>query len=310
MKIVITLLFLFNILFGEYLIVDSRTIEAGDSNNIIVYDIYKRFSNPLYVSSQNLREEIPLYVKSNSSKAILMRFINISGLKSIEGDTIPISIYFKSVINGAKIPILDGAEFTILDENSALEYRDGNSIIGYIVVEIDNISDTQPVGEYILFSNLSVWLGNKSSNLGEFRVEGSVPLVAIASFNPIDSSYQEGREFIGANIDFGNLKREENSIIKPLFVKSNSNNSFKIRFNTSDMKHVIYPEYVIGMEYFYIPNGGSRVVISNNSDFVVSVGKNSGVDKVGDIEFRTKELNSNLIMGDYRATLNVTITLE
>jgi len=307
MKKLIVFIILFNSIYAEYLVVDNSSIESGQDGDIVVYNIQDSFSQLLNISSNNLTKEIPIYIKSDSCKIIQMRMSNITDLRNQEGDKIETSLSFKGV-NSNAIPILDGINFTLLD--GEIEKRDGKTIIGNIIVKIDTVANIQTLGEYQLTSDIIVQLGdNSSSSSGIFSINGSVPLVAVASFESIDN-YEDGKKFISATVNFGSLN-ENNSIKRELYIKNTSLNSFKLRFNTSDLKHTIYPRYTIGMNYYYTPSNGSQITIGNGTDFIAFIGKNDGSSSVGNIEFKTdKIVFSSLIVGDYKTTLNVVITIE
>jgi hypothetical protein len=88
MKKLIVFIILFNSIYAEYLVVDNSSIESGQDGDIVVYNIQDSFSQLLNISSNNLIKEIPIYIKSDSSKIIQMRMSNITDLRNQEGDKI------------------------------------------------------------------------------------------------------------------------------------------------------------------------------------------------------------------------------
>jgi len=308
MKYLIIFLLFFNFLLGEYLLVDDTILGNGENGDIIIYDIEAQFREPLNSLNTNNTLQIPIYISSNSSKAIFMKIENITNLINNKGEEISTSLIYKSVNDGKEIPIIDGVEFVILNNNAQLESRDGKTIVGYIIAQIKNISDTHSYGDYKLTGDITTKLDNVSSAYATFNINANIELMAIASFEPI-GDYEVGKKFLGAEVNFGNIL-ENRLIKKELFIKNNSDNAIKIKFDTSNLKHTVYPNNIIKINYFYIPNNGNKIPIVKNSNFLIFNKKNNGKLKVGEIEFEINSITPSLMAGDYEANVNVIVSVE
>jgi len=291
-------------IFIPYVVVDDQAVAGGENGDVTIFNFSKNFDT-LQVSQSDTTLCIPIYVNSNSilKEKITMTLSNITTLKNSDNEIITTSLSYKS-INGARaISISDGIPFTLL--NTREGERDGNTIEGYIYVDISNMPSNATAGDYSLTATLSISTKGKSSSDSQLSVGASVALVAVAGFE--DTSNQTtGKRLIGGDVDFGVFDfTNPNEVIKPFFIKSNSKQDFKISFETKPLKHVDDPNYTIPMEYYY---GDFR--IQDNTKFTALSGKNDGGTKVEDLKFKTGKLNDSLIAGEYKTTLNVTITLE
>jgi hypothetical protein len=129
--------------------------------------------------------------------------------------------------------------------------------------------------------------------------------VALAGFDVV-SSYTSGQRFLDTVVEYGSFHFDEkNSIEKSLFIKSNSNQSFKISFDTTKLISQINSDYTIPLNYYFNNNP-----FTNNHYFTALNGKNQGENSIGIIKFETETISHSLIAGGYEAIVNVTISLE
>jgi len=305
MKNIIMVIIAFSInIFASYLVVDDQTVGGGSDGDITIFDFSKDFST-FQVSQSDTTLSIPVYVNSDSSakEEITMTLSNITTLKNSDNEEIPTTLTYKSVNGATAISISDGTPFTLLGSGEG--ERDGNTIEGYIYVNMSNMPSNATEGDYSLSATLSISSNGATSSTSQLSVGASVALVAVAGFE--DTSNQTiGKRLIGGSVNFGVFDFDNpNEVIKPFFIKSNSKKDFKISFETKPLKHVDDPNYSIDMEYYY---GNFR--IKDNTKFTALSGKNGGGTKIEDLKFKTGVLNDSLIAGDYKTTLNITITLE
>jgi hypothetical protein len=305
MKNIIIFMVAFSInLVASYSVVDDQSVGGGADGDVTVFDLSKDFDT-LQVSQQNIILSIPIYVNSDSidKEVIEMTLSSITTLKNSSNEVITTTLSYKS-INGTETTISDGTSFTLLSSGEG--ERDGNTIEGYIYIKISSVADNATVGDYSLSSNISISSNGTTSSSSQLTVGASVALVAVAGFE--DTSNQTiGKKLIGGSVNFGIFKfNEPNEVIKPLFIKNNSTQDFKISFETKPLKHIDDPDnYSIGMQYYY-----DGTAIQNNTKFTALSGKNDGGTKVADLKFKTDNLDDSLISGEYKTTLNITITLE
>jgi len=305
MKNIIMLIIALSInIFASYLVVDDQIVGGGRNGDITIFDFSKDFST-FQVSQNDTTLKIPIYVNSNSrfKWPIFMTISNITPLKNSDNEEISTTLSYKSVNGVRAIQIFDGIPFTLLGMGEG--ERDGNTIEGYIYVNMSNMPSNATEGDYSLSARLSISFNGATSSTSQLRVGASVALVAVAGFE--DTSNQTiGQRLIGGSVNFGVFDFDSpNEVVKPFFIKSNSKKDFKISFETKPLKHVDDPNYTIDMEYYY---GNLR--IKNNTKFTALSGKNDGGTKIEDLKFKTGVLNDSLIAGEYKTTLNITITLE
>lgn len=302
------LLLLYSNVYGEYLIVDNAPIGAS-SNAITVNSFSESFSpNTLKVGISSVSLKIPIYVKSDSMSNIAITLSNLSNLQnSSDNQEISTSFFYQQHNNSSQISIYNNTPFTLL--HNGVGVRDGSTPTGYLIIKANNISNTQTYGTYKLTSNIQAHLANQNSNITNLSIRGDVPLVAVASFVST-SAYQSGQKFEDNQVNYGKLRfMTENRMIKDLFVKSNSNQSFKVTLIPNDLIHQVYDNSIIKMNYYFTSNNGQRTHINGNNYFTAIQGKSDGV-KVGEFECETERITASHLAGDYRAVMNVTITLE
>ena len=304
-KLLIFMILIMSNLVADYLIVDDAPI-GSVSNNIVVNNMRKEFSpNSLGLGVNSVVEQLPIYIKSDSSQNISMVLSGLNKLKnSTDQEEIESSFFYRTV-EGHEVAIQEGVPFIL---SRTMNHREGNSIAGYIIIKAMNISSMQTVGLYWLDANIQVALDNRLSRLAQLSVSGSVPLVAVAGFND-NSEVLSGQKFYDESVNYGKFKfGQENIIMKELFVKSNSLKSFKISFAASDLIHKTYPEHRIKMNYFYAAKNQAEQAITNNY-FTAITGKNDGT-QVGQMIFKTEAIKNTQLAGEYQANINITITLE
>ena len=277
--------------------VDSSNItEEGVDGQIILNPISINFQN-LEVSTNNSFVEIPIYVKSDTTEEVTLS-IDIEPLRQL-GEEIDISLSYRGV------PIQDGVPFKLL--NSGDGGRDGNTIVGKIKVTIPEVHPIQTYGDYSANLEMELSSSNYSTIAKEaLSASATIPLVAVAGFETV-SSYTNGKKFTGATIDYGKFDfNQKNSVETELFIKSNSSQSFRMTFNSSELVHKPpHTEYKIPLNYYF-----NNIKFSNNNTFVALNGKNRGESSIGTIKFETDTIKHSLIAGEYEATIDITITLE
>ncbi|HHB94534.1 MAG TPA: hypothetical protein ENK88_05270 [Campylobacterales bacterium] len=291
-KILISLILLSSYLFSSYLIVgDSSGLVEGAEDEIRLNPISINFAN-LEVSSSGSFIEIPIYVKSDTTEAVTMKLTNITPL--VQGsNSIGLSLSYRGTT------ISDNVPFNLL--NNGEGGRDGNTVVGKIKVTIPTVSSTQNYGNY----STSIDMELSSSSTEHLNITATVPLVAVAGFEPVDS-YTKDKKFIGATLHYGTFNiNQKNSIEKNLFIRSNSSQNFRMTFDTSELVSQIDSSYTIPLSYYY-----NNIPFTNNNTFIALNGKNEGNSNIGTVKFETGIITGSLIAGDYQATIGITVTLE
>jgi len=284
-------------LFASYLVVgDSNNLLTPNDGDIILNPITIAFSN-LEVSSTNRYMDIPIYVKSDSLEAITMKMSNITALTQ-GGDYINLTLSYRGNSITSDVP------FTLMNEGEG--GRDGNMVIGNIRVHIPSVDPAQTYGNYVTKIDMELSSTPYASRpINYLSISADVPLVAVAGFDLV-SSYTSGQHFLDTTLSYGAFSlNQKNSIEKPLFIKSNSHQDFKISFDTTALISQVDSNYKIPLYYYFNNNP-----FVNNHSFLALSGKNKGEQRIGIIKFETERISNSLIAGSYEATINVTISLE
>jgi len=300
MKNIIFILLFPLFLIADYLVVDSSPVGSIGNGFIIINNISKSFEQNFIIGDNKHITEFPLYMNSDSNDKIQLKISNFSTLLNGE-ESIDVKLYYKNV-NGSYKQIHD-AEAITLQGN-----RDGKSIIGYIKIETEKISDTQTFGRYTLLDTINVRLGDKWSNNASFKIDADVSLVAVAGFTSTNS-YKKGEEFISSTVKFNKLSFDINKIEQPLYVKSNSNNIFKITFNNTPdlLLDGIDNKNRIAMKYYYKKNSNNYHQIIAKRSFDVVNGKNSGSTPIGRLLFETEKIKETMLAGKYNTSISVSV---
>jgi hypothetical protein len=301
MKNILILLILVSInLFGLCLKVSSSSGQICSGDSVSIDDISKNFTTTMKVSDNGVTViDIPIYLYSDSAEEVSMTITNNSFLQNSSGEIIDTSFYY--VVSSSESTITEGNSFVLLANGAG--GRDGNSVVGYIRIKVNTLSDTQTVGSYLLSKNMDVKLASSGDSSGTLSSSGLVEYVTIVSFENSISGYTSGGKFIDAVVDYVNFNLNAvNTQTRDVYVKSNSNNACTISFTPTDLVSQVDDDYTIGMSYYY----GTKK-IENNTPFTVVNGKNGG-SKVGEMKFETDIVDASVIAGEYKATLAVTVS--
>lgn len=305
-KFLISLFIFSTFLWATYLEVDDSPIGAV-SKSFKIKQISQKFPlNTLKVGTKTASLNIPIYIKSNSRKQIFMTVFELGNLKNSKNEEISTSIFYRELGRDENQVYSDKA-FVL--SSKAKGKRKDSTLVGYLVVKTNNLSSLQTMGEYSLLANIQVSTRKERSNISSLSIKGFVPLVAIAGFDDLQA-YQTGQYFKDAKVAYGSIDFDkEHLIVKDLFVKNNSNKSFKISLSTSNLIHQVHKEHQIGMNYYYVSNDGVEQKLNKSKAFLATFGKSEGA-KIGAIKFKTERISSKILSGKYKAVLNVTISLE
>ena len=303
MKNIILTLFFPLFLSAEYLIVSSNPTGSVTDGVITVNNITQHFDQNFVIGSGSQTKEFPIYINSDSAEAITLKISNLSPLSN-GADTVDVSLYYKNS-SGTYGQLHDGDTVTLQGA------RDGNSIVGYIKVVTSNISDTQTFGSYSLSNTISVALGSSWSSNANFQIEADVSLVAIAGLTPTNS-YTTGKKFVSSTVDFNDFSFGVNTTERPLYIKSNSNNQFRITFTSTPdlLLDGTDDAYKIDMKYYYKEGTNSYSQINAGSSFNAITGKNSGTNSIGSIKFETEVITIDKIAGEYSTSIAVTVSAQ
>ena len=286
-----------NYLVASYLVVGSSgNLPTASDGEIILNPISIDFST-VELSSSNRYIDIPIYIKSDSTEEIKMKMSNISALEN-GGESMGITLSYR----GSTI----SSDVSFILMNSGEGGRDGNTIVGKIRVTIPSLYPVQTYGAYQTKIDMELSSTNYVKRpINYLNVSANVPLVTIAGFDVV-SSYTSGQRFLDATIEYGKFNlNKKNSIEKSLFIKSNSDQNFKIAFDTTALISQINSNYQIPLYYYF-----NNLPFKNNRSFTALSGKDKGERSIGKVKFETETIDSSLISGNYEAVINVTISLE
>jgi hypothetical protein len=292
-------------LFGACLDVGATARQSCSDDTVHIDNISKTFTSSMKVSDNSLTVvDIPIYIFSNSTEEISMTISNVSTLRNANNEVITTTFYY--VVNNTEYSINENQSFVLLSADANRE--EVNALTGYIRIKVNSLSDTQTAGGYSLSKNMTVKLGNGSdSSSATLSSSGIVEQVSMVGFENM-ATYKTGKAFKDGLVDYGNFTlNTTNEKIKELFVKNNTTGDFKIKFETSDLISQVDNNYKIDMSYYYTKTDASEQPINNNEFFTIMSGKNNGT-KVGQMRFVTESLTGSLIAGEYKATINVTVS--
>jgi hypothetical protein len=300
MKNIIFILLFSQLLLGEHLVISSTPTGAISRDVIVVNSILKSFEQSFTIGDGTHITEIPLYMNSDSSNTVRLRISNLSALLNGE-ESIGVRLYYRN-LNGSYIQLHEGD--AVIVQGS----RDGESIVGYIKIETDSIADTQTFGDYRLLGNITVGLGDRWSSSATLEVKANVSLVAVAGLRPTNSN-RVGEKFISSTVKFNNLSFDVNRLEQPLYVKSNSNNLFKITFNNTPdlLLNGVDNKSKIKMRYYYKKRSNSYHKIVARESFDAIIGKNSGSTPIGTLQFETEKVKDTTMAGEYSNSVSVSV---
>ena len=294
-NIIFTILFSL-ILSAEYLVVSSNPI-GNIEGNVTRID---NFINSFNAGGSSQTREFPIYMRSDSTDKIHLSISNFANLSN-GNDNIGIKIYYKDA---------SSTNFNEIQNNSNILLqgaRDGQNSTGSLRIEINGIDNQQTAGNYINNSSIRVSSGDMQSS-SSFKVNANAPLVAIARLGTSINSNSTGSGFISSTIDFNKFSFNNiNSIEKPLYIRSNSDNKFKITFQTiPDLEREGAGDSCkIAMKYYF----NSKEITAGDS-FVALTGKNNGSNPIGTMMFQTEKINASHIAGEYSASISVYISAQ
>ena len=294
-------------LFGACLEVGTTAGQNCSGSSIHLDSISNQSFTSIQVGSSNQVKYIPLYVASDSTEKVTMTLSNLANL--IKGsDSMVTNYYFVSgnSESGTAVPIVNNTAFTLL--NAGTTSRDGNTIVGYLKLIVPTVAALQTAGSYALSANISVKLTSSASASENLTANATVDYVTQVSFTDEVSGLTSGEGFKDSTVDYGNfILNQINSKTVNVYLKNNTTNDCTMSFAPVSLTHVDYPAYSIGMSYSYKNLNNVVHDITDASEFILKNGKNSG-SKVGEMTFKTESLTGSLIAGEYKATINVTIS--
>ena len=276
----------------RYLTVSSQSIQDKGSGTTLIDNFSIDFST-LTLPDSNVIATVDLYLKSNSITKPSVQ-MTISGENQIKNgeESMEISLTYRDKT------VTLGEPFTLLNRREG--DRDGTEI-GTIEVKIENVSSVQLVGEYGV--NLTMRLDGESTQT--FPIKATVPTITVAGFTPTQSEVGVN-EFLGARVDFGDFEFDKkNTVNQDLYIRSNSEESLYISFDTDEMVHKDDSNYKIAMKYYW-----DGEAYSKDREIKVLTGRDQGVSPVGTLTFETQTIESSLISGEYSANVGVTITVK
>ena len=304
-------------LFGECLEVGTTAGQSCSGTSIHIDPINNQTFTNITIGTTNQILYIPLYVYSDSTEEVKMTLSNLGSLIK-SSDSMTTNYYFVagSTTSGTAVTIADGTAFTLLVTNSTTTTsREGNTIVGYIKLVVPTVATLQTAGEYTLNANTSVKLTNSSSNTNTLTAKAMLNQVTQVSFNDdVSSSIITGTGFVNSTVDYQNFTlNTQNMETVNVYLKNNmltGQNQCTMSFTPSPLKHVQLPnDYQIEMSYSYKDLNDEVTSITNTSPFVLKTGTNTGT-KVGEMTFTTETLPDTLIAGEYKAVIEVTISVQ
>ena len=306
MKKTILLLAIFSLnLFGNCVHIGYQSGLTCSGDEIIIDDLNTNFTTTMKVSDRELTViDIPIYIYSNKRNRIKLE-LNENQPLSNGQETIDTKFYIIKKNREKEITL--GKAFKIKKRGKRKKKFDGNTLIAKIRIKVDNLSDIQTAGSYQLKKYIQAKVGRNYTSSSTITATGEVEQVTIVGFEDV-SNYSSQQLFKDASINYGLINFNTiNRQIRDIYVKNNSTGACQISFNTSPLISQIDSSYQIPMKYFYQKDGEAEQEILNAEPFTLIVGKNNG-SKVGSMKFETEKLRGNLIAGDYKAVIQVTVS--
>ena len=306
MKKTILLLAIFSLnLFGSCIHIGYQSGLTCSGDEIIIDDLNTNFITSMKVSDRELTVlDIPIYIYSNKRDRIKLQ-LNENQPLSNGRETINTKFYL--VQNNREDEITLGKAFNVGKRGRRSNQLDGHTLIAQIRIKVDNLSDIQTAGSYQLKKYIQAKLGRTYTSSSTITATGKVEQVTIVGFEDV-SNYTSQQLFKDASINYGLINFNTiNRQIRDIYVKNNTTGACQISFNTSPLISQIDSSYQIPMNYFYQKEGEAEQQILNAEPFTLIVGKNNG-SKVGSMTFETEKLTGNLIAGDYKAVIQVTVS--
>ncbi len=305
MKKTILFLAIFSLnLFGSCIHIGYQSGLTCSGDEIIIDDLNTNFTTTMKVSDRELTVlDIPIYIYSNTRNRIRLQLTENQPLSNGKER---IDTKFYVVQNNREDEITLGKTFNI-GKRGRGNQLDGHTLIAQIRIKVDNLSDIQTAGSYQLKKYIQAKVGRNYTSSSTLTATGEVEQVTIVGFEDV-SNYSSQQLFKDASINYGLINFNTiNRQIRDIYVKNNTTGACQISFNTSPLISQIDSSYQIPMKYFYQKDGEAEQEILNAEPFTLIVGKNNG-SKVGSMKFETEKLRGNLIAGDYKAVIQVTVS--
>lgn len=306
MKKTILLLAIFSLnLFGGCIHIGYQSGLTCSGDEIIIDDLNTNFTTTMKVSDRELTVlDIPIYIYSTKRNRIKLELTENQPLSNGKER---IDTKFYIVKKNREKEITLGKAFKIKKRGRRKKKLDGNTLIAKIRIKVDNLSDIQTAGGYQLKKYIQAKIGRNYTSSSTITATGEVEQVTIVGFEDV-SNYNSQQLFKDASINYGLINFNTiNRQIRDIYVKNNTTGACQISFNTSPLISQIDSSYQIPMKYFYQKDGEAEQEILNAEPFTLIVGKNNG-SKVGSMKFETEKLRGNLIAGDYKAVIQVTVS--
>ena len=306
MKKTILLLAIFSLnLFGACIHIGYQSGLSCSGDEIIIDDLNTNFTTTMKVSDRELTViDIPIYIYSNKRNRIKLELTENQPLSNGKER---IDTKFYIVKKNREKEITLGKAFKIKKRGKRKKKFDGHTLIAKIRIKVDNLSDMQTAGGYQLKKYIQAKIGRNYTSSSTITATGEVEQVTIVGFEDV-SNYSSQQLFKDASINYGLINFNTiNRQIRDIYVKNNTTGACQISFNTSPLISQIDSSYQIPMKYFYQKDGEAEQEILNAEPFTLIVGKNNG-SKVGSMKFETEKLRGNLIAGDYKAVIQVTVS--
>jgi len=292
-------------LFGSCIHIGYQSGLSCSGDEIIIDDLQTNFTSTMKVSDSELTVlDIPIYIYSTKRGRVQLQLNENQPLTNGEEN---INTTFYLVQNNKEDEITLGEAFRVGGRGWRRSQLDGQTLVAQIRIKVNNLSDIQTAGKYRLKKNIQAKLRRTYTSSSTITATGEVEQVTIVGFEDV-SNYTSQQLFKDAFIDYGII--DFNSInrqIRDIYVKNNTTGACQISFNTSPLVSQIDSNYKIPMKYFYQKEGEAVKQIINAEPFTLIMGKNNG-SKVGSMTFETEKLTGPLIAGDYKATLQVTVS--
>ena len=306
MKKTILLLAIFSLnLFGSCIHIGYQSGLTCSGDEIIIDDLNTNFTTTMKVSDRELTVlDIPIYIYSNTRNRLKLQ---LNENQPLSNGKERIDTKFYIIKKNREKEITLGKAFKIKKRGKRKKKFDGNTLIAKIRIKVDNLSDIQTAGSYQLKKYIQAKVGRNYTSSSTITATGEVEQVTIVGFEDV-SNYSSQQLFKDASINYGLINFNTiNRQIRDIYVKNNTTGACQISFNTSPLISQIDSSYQIPMKYFYQKDGEAEQEILNAEPFTLIVGKNNG-SKVGSMKFETEKLRGNLIAGDYKAVIQVTVS--
>jgi hypothetical protein len=292
-------------LFGDCIHIGYQSGLTCSGDEIIIDDLQTNFTSTMKVSDSELTVlDIPIYIYSTLRGRVQLQLNENQPLSNGE-ETISTTFYL--VQNNQEDEITLGEAFSVGGRGRRQSQLDGQTLIAQIRIKVNNLSDIQTAGKYRLKKYIQAKLRRTYTSSSTITATGEVEQVTIVGFEDV-STYTSQQLFKDAFIDYGLINFNTiNRQVRDIYVKNNTTGACQISFNTSPLISQIDSNYKIPMKYFYQKDGEAEEEILNAEPFTLIVGKNNG-SKVGMMSFETEEITGPLIAGDYKATLQVTVS--